>query len=103
MREKCSFIFLPEKLLNCIFPSGVKKQELKIVCDTDTLRDKKSSCFYPVADYPNLVNKKETCSQKKKKKKKLKSESSYSGKVEIPEELAEFLKKSKALRFSFFS
>lgn len=67
VREKCSFIFLPEKLLNCIFPSGVKKQELKIVCDTDTLRDKKSSCFYPVADYPNLVNKKETCSQKKKK------------------------------------
>lgn len=64
---------------------------------------KKSSCFYHIADYLNLVNKKENCSQKKKKKyegkKKLKSESSYSGKVEIPEELAEFLKKSKTLRF----
>ena len=70
MREKCSFIFLPEKLLNCIFPPGVKKQELKIVCDTDTLCDKKSSCFYHVADYLNLVNKKENCSQKKKKKKR---------------------------------
>lgn len=101
MREKCSFIFLPEKLLSCIFPPGVKKQELKIVYDTDTLCDK-NSCFYHIADYLNLVNKKETCSQKKKKK-KLKSESSYSGKVEIPEELAEFLKKSKALCFSFFS
>ena len=102
MREKCSLIFLPEKLLNCIFPPGVKKQELKIICDTDTPCDKKSSCFYHVADYLNLVNKKENCSQKKKKnegKKKLKSESSYLGKVEIPEELAEFLKKSRSLRF----
>lgn len=64
-RDKCSFFF--SCLRSCwtlFFPPGVRKQELKIVCDPDTVQWKVISFIMLLIPWILLIRKKKICSPK---------------------------------------
>lgn len=62
VRERCSFSSCLRSRGTLFLPVGVRKQELKIVGDPDTLHNKKSSFSSHVAGYlPLLIRKRTTC------------------------------------------